>query len=59
MAISNGLMLSFVTFLKLNKKFVMDISANLTLNVAKVCLGFATYDVQLPDIYLTNFLYKF
>ena len=28
------------------KKPVMDISANSTLNVAKVCLGFAIYDVQ-------------
>ena len=37
----------------------MDISANLTLNIAKVCLGFATYDVQLPENYLTNFLYNF
>ena len=35
----------------------MDISANKTLNIAKVCLGFAMYDVQLPDISLTNFLY--
>ena len=33
----------------------MDTSANQTLNIAKVCLGFATYDVQLPDIYLVNF----
>ena len=41
------------------KKFVMDISANSTFNFAKVCLGFATYDVILPDIYLTNFLYLF
>ena len=37
----------------------MDISANLTLNIVKVYLGFETYDVQLPDIYLTNFLYNF
>ena len=44
---------------KLNKKFVMDISANSTLNVAKVCLGFATYNVQLPDIYVSNFLNNF
>ena len=27
----------------------MEISANQTLNIARVCLGFATYDVQLPD----------
>ena len=33
----------------------MDISANQALNIAKVYLGFATYDVHLPDIYLTNF----
>ena len=37
----------------------MDISANLTLNIATVCLGFATYDVQLPDIYRTNFYITF
>ena len=37
----------------------MNISANLTLNIATVFLGFATYDVQLPDIYRTNFLYNF
>ena len=35
------------------KKIVMDISANQTLNIATVCLGFATYDVQSPDIYRT------
>ena len=29
----------------------MDISVNQTLNIAKVCHRFATYDVQLPDIY--------
>ena len=34
----------------------MDISANQALNIGKVCLGLAIYDVQLPDIYLTNFL---
>ena len=28
-----------------DKKFVMDISANSTLNIAKVCVGFATYDI--------------
>ena len=33
----------------------MDILAYLTLDIAKVCLGFATYDVQLPNIYLTHF----
>ena len=33
----------------------MDILANKTLNIAKVCLGFATYDVQLPDISPANF----
>ena len=37
----------------------MAISANQALNIEKVCLGFATYDVQLRDIYLTNFLYNF
>ena len=37
----------------------MNISANLTLKIATICLGFATYDVQLPDIYHTNFLYNF
>ena len=36
----------------------MNISANLTLNIATVCLRFATYDVQLPDIYRI-LLYKF
>ena len=34
----------------------MEISANKTLDTAKVCLGFAMYDVQLPNIYHTNFL---
>ena len=33
----------------------MDISANKTLNIAKVYLGFLTYDDQLPVIYVTNF----
>ena len=37
----------------------MAISANQALNIEKVCLGFATYDGQLPDVYLTNFLYNF
>ena len=37
----------------------MAISANKALNIEKVCLGFATFDVQLPDIYITNFLYNF
>ena len=36
----------------------MDISVNLALNILKICLGFATYDVQLPDINLANFLYN-
>ena len=40
-------------------KFVREISGNWTLNSVKVCLGFAVYDVQLPDISLTNFLYQF
>ena len=34
----------------------MDISANQTLNIAKVCLGYSPYDVQLPDIYVSNFI---
>ena len=34
-------------------------SANWTLNVAKVFLGFEIYDSQLPDISLTHFLYNF
>ena len=34
----------------------MDISANQTLNIAKVCLEVSTYDVQLPDIYVSNYL---
>ena len=37
----------------------MDMSAYSTLNIAKVCLRFATYNVQLPDISLTNVLYKY
>ena len=41
------------------KKNVIDISANQTLNIVRVCLIFAIYDVQLPDIYLANFLYNF
>ena len=28
----------------------MEISGNYTLNIAKGCLGFAIYDVQLPDM---------
>ena len=35
------------------------IFANQTLNIAEVCLGFEIYDFQLPDIFLTNFLYHF
>ena len=38
---------------------VREISTYETLNNAKVCLGFAMYDVQLPDIFLTNFLHHF
>ena len=34
----------------------MDISANKTLNIAEVCLDLAIYDVQLPDISLTQFM---
>ena len=34
----------------------IDLSANKTLNIANVCLGFA-YDVQLPDISLSISLY--
>ena len=45
--------------LKVYTKIVMNISENLILNVAKVCLEFAIYDVQLQDISLTNFLYHF
>ena len=37
----------------------MDISANQALNIGEVCLGLAIYDIQLPDIYLTNFLCNF
>ena len=37
----------------------MEISARLTLNIAKVCLGFSIYDVQLPDIYVGTFFYNF
>ena len=29
----------------------------LTLLIAKVCLGFATYNIQLPDIYLAYIFY--
>ena len=35
----------------------MDLSANQTLNIAKVCLGVSPYDFQLPDIYVSNYLY--
>ena len=38
-----------VSFQKLYR-FVLDKSTNLTLNIAKVCLGFGIYKVQLPDI---------
>ena len=37
----------------------MDVSSNSTLNIAKVFLRFATYDVELPDMYVSHFLYKF
>ena len=37
----------------------MNLSANETLNIAKVFLGVSIYDVQLPDIYVSNFLYNF
>ena len=33
----------------------MDISGKLTLYIAKVCLGFAMYAVQLTDIPITKF----
>ena len=38
----------------------MDISANKMLNITSMpwIWQFATYDVQLPDIYLTKFLYN-
>ena len=32
----------------------MNISANSTVNIAKVCVGFATYKVQLPDTTLNS-----
>ena len=35
----------------------MDVSANKTLYIAKVCLGFATHDIQLPDIYVAIFFF--
>ena len=37
----------------------MDVSANQTLNIAKVCVKFATYDVKLPDHYVSNFYITF
>ena len=36
----------------------MDISANQTLNIATVCLGFAIYDVQLSETYRLNFFHQ-
>ena len=55
----NGLMNLLKDMICLWCLLVMDISANWTLNIAKVCLEFAIYDVQLPDISLTNFVYNF
>ena len=40
---------------KSDTKFVMDIYAKSTSYIAKVCLGFAIYDVHLPDISIANF----
>ena len=37
----------------------MNIAVDLSLNTATVCLGFATYDVELPDISLASFLDNF
>ena len=37
----------------------MNISANRTLKIAKICLGYAIFDLQLPDISLKIFLYHF
>ena len=37
----------------------MEVSAYSTLNIAKVYLGFATYGVELPDIYVSNFYQTF
>ena len=44
-------MLDFIS----GKKFAMDISNNWVILIAKVCLGFAIYDVHLPDISIANF----
>ena len=38
-------MLDFIS----GKKFAMDISNNWVILIAKVCLGFAIYDVHLPE----------
>ena len=46
-----------VLHFKVNKKIVMDISAN-SKNVA-YAFGFATYDVQLPEIYVSYFCITF
>ena len=37
------------------KKFVMDKSGKRTSYIAKVCLGYAKNEVQLPEKYNTNF----
>ena len=46
-------MLDFIS----GKKFAMDISNNWVILIAKVCLGFAIYDVHLPDIYTQRNFY--
>ena len=51
-------MLWYAIFLNVYNLFLIEISANYTLNIAKVCLIWK-YDIQLPDISLKNFLYHF
>ena len=40
-------------------KNAMEISGNRTSYIEKVCLCFVMYEVQLSDILIANFLYRF
>ena len=56
----NQLQAMLCLILKVILKFVMGIDLLIKLaDVAEVCLGFAIYDIQLPDISLTNFYITF
>ena len=43
-------------YARLKQKIKLGISGDLTSYIEKVCLGFATYEVQLSDILLLQIL---